>query len=93
MKLFILTLSILLIFLQYHLWFGKNGIIEYRQVSADIVTQKEVNHKLVLRNQKIFTEIDDLEQGLDAIEERARHELGMMKKGETFYRIIDDSSS
>lgn len=76
--------------LQYTLWFGKNGISDFQNISSEIVLQEQVNTNLQARNQEMFAEIDDLRQGLDAIEERARHELGMVKDGETFYRIIGD---
>lgn len=69
---------------------GKNGIVDYQRVKHDIEIQEQVNQKLQDRNNEMFAEIDDLRQGLDAIEERARHELGMVKEGETFYRIIDE---
>jgi len=88
MRVFALTLFLLLGWLQYTLWFGKNGISDYEKVSVDIKTQEIVNSNLHSRNKEMYAEIDDLKQGLDAIEERARHELGMIKKGETFYRII-----
>ncbi|MDA0149972.1 MULTISPECIES: cell division protein FtsB [Vibrio] len=90
MRAFALILLLLLGWLQYTLWLGKNGIADFQTVSADIEVQNQVNANLVNRNNEMFAEIDDLRQGLDAIEERARHELGMVKEGETFYRIIGE---
>ncbi len=81
---------IVLGWLQFELWFGKNGITDFQLVDADIEVQHEANSNLQARNNEMFAEIDDLRQGLDAIEERARHELGMVKEGETFYRIIGE---
>ncbi len=75
---------------QYTLWFGKNGVSDYYTVEDEIEVQQQVNSKLQARNNEMFAEIDDLRQGLDAIEERARHELGLVKDGETFYRIVDE---
>ncbi|CSB90546.1 cell division protein FtsB [Vibrio cholerae] len=66
--------------------------MDFRAVQAEIEVQQQVNANLHLRNQEMFAEIDDLRQGLDAIEERARNELGMVKDGETFYRIIGEES-
>ncbi|KGY08307.1 cell division protein FtsB [Vibrio sp. MarTm2] len=90
MRIFALTLLIILGWLQFELWFGKNGISDFQLVNADIEVQHQVNGNLQTRNNEMFAEIDDLRQGLDAIEERARHELGMIKEGETFYRIIGE---
>ncbi|MFV0574973.1 MAG: cell division protein FtsB [Vibrio sp.] len=92
MRLFTLILLFVLATLQYDLFWGKNGIFDYQAVHADIEVQQEVNNSLKKRNDLMFAEIDDLRQGLDAIEERARHELGMIKEGETFYRIIGDNT-
>jgi cell division protein FtsB len=78
--------------LQYTLWFGKNGIVDFNQVESEIQVQQQVNQNLQTRNNEMFAEIDDLRQGLDAIEERARHELGMIQDGETFYRIIGEDN-
>ncbi|GAB2641930.1 hypothetical protein GCM10026988_06730 [Vibrio panuliri] len=63
---------------------------DYQTVSSEIEVQNQVNANLTARNSEMFAEIDDLRQGLDAIEERARHELGMVKEGETFYRMIGE---
>lgn len=93
MRVFALTLTLLLGLLQYTLWFGKNGVSDFHEVSDEIDTQQLVNANLQARNKEMFAEIDDLRQGLDAIEERARHELGMVKEGETFYRIVDDGDA
>ncbi|MGF1742723.1 cell division protein FtsB [Vibrio profundum] len=93
MRIFTLTLVLLLGWLQYTLWWGKNGISEYRLVSSEITAQQKVNLTLRTRNEEMFAEINDLRQGLDAIEERARHELGMIKEGETFYRLKDGAKS
>ncbi|HDZ9264420.1 TPA: cell division protein FtsB [Vibrio cholerae] len=92
MRVFALTLSLLLVWLLYTLMWGKNGVMDFCAVQAEIEVQQQVNANLHLRNQEMFAEIDDLRQGLDAIEERARNELGMVKDGETFYRIIGEES-
>lgn len=92
MRIFALTLLLVLGWLQFELWFGKNGVSDFQLVEADIEVQRQVNNSLQSRNSEMFAEIDDLRQGLDAIEERARHELGMIKEGETFYRIIGEDN-
>ncbi|MFS2261173.1 cell division protein FtsB [Vibrio vulnificus] len=92
MRLFILVLTLLFGWLQYTLWFGKNGVSDYYTIESDIEAQQLVNTKLQARNSEMYAEIDDLKQGLDAIEERARHELGMQKEGETFYRIVGEEN-
>ncbi|CAM3505048.1 Cell division protein FtsB [Vibrio aerogenes CECT 7868] len=92
MRIFSLTLLILLAWLQYALWSGKNGIFDLQEISGEIKTQEAVNQRLQVRNKQMYAEINDLRQGLDAIEERARHELGMIKEGETFYRIVNEDT-
>ncbi|KIS44663.1 cell division protein FtsB [Kosakonia radicincitans] len=87
-----LLLLALLVWLQYSLWFGKNGLHDYGRVSEDVATQQATNAKLKSRNDQLFAEIDDLNGGQEAIEERARNELTMTKPGETFYRLVPDSS-
>ena len=87
-----LLLLALLVWLQYSLWLGKNGIHDYTRVSDDVAVQQASNAKLKARNDQLFAEIDDLNGGSEAIEERARNELGMIRPGETFYRLVPDQN-
>jgi cell division protein FtsB len=94
MRLFTTVLMILLLLLQYRLWFGKNSVPDYLALKDSLIHQKKANDKLRQRNKLLFADTDDLKLGLEAIEERARNELGMIKDTETFFRLIpkDDSS-
>ncbi len=67
----------MLVWLQYSLWFGKNGLYDYTRVNDDVTAQQATNAKLKARNDQLFAEIDDLNGGQEAIEERARNELSM----------------
>lgn len=87
-----LLLLVLLGWLQYSLWLGKNGLHDYTRVKDDVALQQANNGKLKTRNDRLFAEIDDLNGGSEAIEERARDELGMIKPGETFYRVVPDQN-
>ncbi|MEX9908922.1 cell division protein FtsB [Providencia rettgeri] len=88
-----LLLIAILAWLQYSLWLGKNGIHDYIQVKDDVAAQEIVNSRLKMRNEQLFAEINDLNDGQDAIEERARTELGMIKPGESFYRMVKESNN
>lgn len=89
MRLFTLILILLLGELQYDLWLGKNGLSDYKNLSEAISQQQRDNQILKDRNDLIYyREIDDLTSGLEAIEELSRNDLGYIKQGETFYRII-----
>lgn len=88
-QLLIPALMGLLIILQYPLWFGSGGALTLWRLNREIAAQKADNARLTERNAALEAEVNDLKQGYEAIEERARTELGMLKKGETFYRIID----
>ncbi len=77
-----LLLLVLLGWLQYSLWLGKNGIHDFVRVKEDVAAQEANNSTLKARNDQLFAEIDDLNGGQEAIEERARNELGMIKPGE-----------
>ncbi|MCL1117292.1 MULTISPECIES: cell division protein FtsB [Pseudomonadati] len=88
MKKLLFALTILLALLQYRLWMGENNLSEYFLLQTQIQAQQESNAKLIARNQILKQEIIDLKSGTEAIEERARNELGLVKEGETFYRVV-----
>lgn len=83
-----LLLVIILGYLQYAFWYGKNNIFDYKQNADSVEMMTIENNKLKLRNEQMFAEISNLYDGSDAIEERARTHLGMIKPDENFYRII-----
>ncbi|WP_413110963.1 cell division protein FtsB [Thaumasiovibrio sp. DFM-14] len=89
MRLLTLTLLTVLAYLQWTLWVGKNGLLDYFAVRDYVVVQRAANLELEQRNAQMYAEIGDLNRGVEAIEERARNELGMIQKDETFFRIID----
>lgn len=88
MRLFSTLLVFVFALAQYHLWWGKNGMRDNQELQDEVALAKEGNTILELRNKMMFSEIDDLKQGSEAVEERARNELGLVKEGETFFRIV-----
>lgn len=83
-------LGALIILIQYPLWLGKGGWLRAWQLEETVSREKEKNAQLELRNSGLAAEVKDLKTGTDAVEERARYELGMVKKDEVFYQVIDD---
>ena len=83
-----MVLIALLCALQYRLWFGKNSIPDFISMEKEVAQLAKHNANLTQRNNLLKADINDLKIGLDAIEERARNELGLIKEGETFYRIL-----
>ncbi len=79
MRTFTALLFIVLSLLQYRLWFGKNSVPDYIDLQEDVAQQKLVNLKLQQRNKLLYADTDDLKLGTEAIEERARNELGMIR--------------
>ena len=73
--------------LQYPLWFGKGGWLKVREMDRQLQAQREVNQKLETRNAALDAEVRDLKTGYEAIEERARFELGLIKDGEAFVQV------
>ena len=82
------VLLVLLGLLQYRLWFGKNSVPDYLALKQEVQQQSLQNDNLAQRNNLLKADISDLKIGLESIEERARNELGLIKQGETFYRIL-----
>jgi cell division protein FtsB len=89
MRPFAAALIVLAIALQYPLWFGKGGWLRVRDLDQRLESQRGQNAALVQRNAALSAEVRDLKTGLDAIEERARVELGMIKRDEVFFHVLD----
>lgn len=92
MKLIVAILIVLLIWLQYRLWLGDGGIPEVLELEEEIETVQTEVDKLQERNSALNAEVMDLKTGIEAIEERARSEMGMIKKDEIYYQVIDSES-
>ena len=90
MKWIITALLCLLMLLQYTLWFGNGGLLRLWQLDSKVEEQKVENTQLTERNRALEAEVIDLKQGLEAIEERARSDLGMIKKDETFFQVVEE---
>lgn len=88
MKIVSFILAALLLAIQYPLWIGKGSWLKVRELDRQLVAQREVNAKLKGRNDALDAEVRDLKEGLEALEERARMELGMIKKDEVFYQVV-----
>ena len=93
MKILAFVLLILLVWLQYKIWLQEGGIPEVLQLQQEVETVKTEVEKLEERNASLDAEVQDLKKGLDAIEERARSEMGMIKQGEVYYQVIDSGKS
>ena len=93
MRLLIGVLILLLIGLQYKLWFGDGSLSEVVQLSGELDIQKEKLRLLEERNRILEAQVLDLQNGLDAFEEKARNDLGMIKQGETFIQIIPSAGT
>ncbi|MCK5697370.1 MAG: cell division protein FtsB [Gammaproteobacteria bacterium] len=88
MNYIIFLLLFLISVLQYDLWVGKGSIVEVKELETAIALQVAENKTLRERNDALSAEVMDLKNGLDAIEERVRNEMGMIKRDETFFHII-----
>ena len=89
MKALAIILGALIVLIQYPLWFGKGGWLRAWDVDRQVSAQKDKNSQLESRNAHLAAEVRDLKTGTEAIEERAREELGLVRPDETFYQYRD----
>src|ERR1700721_3611949 len=87
------ALAIAVLLLQYRVWFSADGVREVERLKRAVATQRTDNEQLGERNRQLAAEVRDLKTGMDALEERARSDLGMIAPHETFYQVVPSSSS
>ena len=88
MRTLVAILLVILVLLQLKMWFGEGGYRDVQRLAERVEEQARENEALAQRNLELQAEVEDLRQGLDAIEERARSELGMIKEDEEFYQVV-----
>lgn len=88
MRVVILILAILFLLLQFKLWLGEGGFREVTRLETRVEEQQQKNTDLLQRNAELQAEVEDLRERLDAVEERARNELGLIKPAEQFYQVV-----
>jgi len=93
LKWLLALLAVILLLLQYKLWVGDGSVPEVVHLQQEVDKQQQYKKQLEERNASLDAEVTDLKQGLDAIEERARSELGMFRQDEQFYQIISPSEN
>jgi cell division protein FtsB len=91
MRLLTLTLALLIAALQYPLWLGKGSWLKAWEVDQELSKQNIDNTRLKARNASLDAEVRDLKTGYEAIEERARTELGMLKQDEIFFQVLEEA--
>lgn len=90
MRIIAVTLALLFFVLQYDLWLGEGSLATVWQLQKSIEQQKQDNEIISRRNDALLAEVNDLKKGDSALEERARNELGMIKKGETYIQVVTE---
>ncbi|MDX1367312.1 cell division protein FtsB [Pseudomonas sp.] len=85
----LVVLILLLVGLQYRLWVGDGSLAQVTGLKQQIADQQGENQRLLERNRILEAEVMELKQGMETVEERARHELGMVKEGETLYQLTE----
>ncbi len=93
MRILAVALGALIVLIQYPLWLGKGGWLRAWQMETEVSNQKTRNAQLEARNAVLAAEVRDLKQGIEAIEERARYELGMIRDDEVFFQIVEKPQS
>ncbi|MEE4215994.1 MAG: cell division protein FtsB [Xanthomonadales bacterium] len=88
MRTLLVILVVVIALLQVKMWFGEGGFRDVQRLAVRVEEQAAENEVLAQRNRELQAEVEDLRQGLQAIEERARSELGMIKENEEFYQVV-----
>jgi cell division protein FtsB len=88
MKWLATTLLVVMILLQYRIWLSSSGVRELQRLESAVAAQRADNEQLAERNRQLAAEVRDLKNGMDALEERARSDLGMVAGNETFYQVV-----
>ncbi len=88
MKALFAILFLILVLLQLKMWFGEGGVSDMHRLEQRVEEQAAENEALAQRNRELQAEVKDLRQGLGAVEERARSELGLIKENEEFYQVV-----
>lgn len=91
MRWYIIVLAALVLMLQYRIWISPDGTREVMQLSQEVQEQTRENKRLVVRNQQLAAEVRNLKQDFQALEERARAELGLISANETYYQVLPGS--
>ena len=86
-------LALLFLLVQYSLWFGRGGVRDIASLERQIAAQKTENGRLDARNNALLAEVVDLKQGMDAVEEIARSEMGMVREGEVFFQVLEPATA
>lgn len=92
MRLILLSLTALLLLIQYPLWLGKGGWLRVWDLDQQVAAAQQKNKELKARNAKLNSEVQDLREGTGAVEERARYELGMIKENEIFVQVLEPNA-
>jgi cell division protein FtsB len=92
MRLVTVVLIVLLVLIQYPLWWGHGGWLRVHELQQELANQLKKNDDEKLRNERIAGEVQDLQDGTSAVEERARYEMGMVKDGEVFVQFVSPNS-
>ncbi len=93
MKWLSVGLALVILLLQYRVWFSEDGVRELDRLKRAVAAQRSENEQLAERNKQLAAEVRDLKTGMDALEERARSDLGMIASHETFYQVVPASTS
>ncbi len=88
MKWLAAALAVAVLLLQYRMWISEDGVREVARLKHAVAAQRAENDQLAERNQQLAAEVRDLKTGMDALEERARSDLGMIAHNETFYQVV-----